>query len=64
MYLALKKVYVKNAKRVTKYFKILNKARAYLQTILKAPVKFQEDRSKTVEAARTRYIITDTVLWY
>ena len=29
-------------------FKILKKTHAYLQTILKAPVKFQKDRLKTV----------------
>ena len=29
-------------------FKILKKPHAYLQTILKAPVKFQKDRLKTV----------------
>ena len=36
-------------------FRILEKPRAYLQAILKAPVKFQKDRLKTVGGvARTK----------
>ena len=33
-------------------FRILKKPHPYLQTILKAPVKFQNDRTKTVEELR------------
>ena len=40
---------LKNAKKVIKYyFRILKKAHAYLQAILKAHVKFQKDQPKTV----------------
>ena len=35
----------------------MNKAHAYLQTIIKAPVKFQKDQPKTVGVARTRYLV-------
>ena len=39
-------------------FRILKKTHAYLQTILKAPVKFQKDRSKTVGGVKgTRYLL-------
>ena len=39
-------------------FKILKKPHAYLQTILKAPVKFQKDRPKTVGGVKgTRYLL-------
>ena len=39
-------------------FKILKKTHAYLQTILKAPVKFQKDRTKTVGGVKgTRYLL-------
>ena len=39
-------------------FRILKKQYAYLQTILKAPVKFEKDWPKTVGGvARTRYIL-------
>ena len=39
-------------------FRILKKTNAYLQTILKAPVKFQKDRLKTVvEVTGTRYLL-------
>ena len=39
-------------------FKILKKPHAYLQTILKAPVKFQKDRLKTVVGVMgTRYLL-------
>ena len=39
-------------------FRILKKAHAYLQTILKAPVKFQKDRLKTVVGVTgTRYLL-------
>ena len=53
-------------------FRILNKAHAYLQTILKASVKIQKDRPKTVggggggggggfeDRVHTPYIL----LWY
>ena len=38
-------------------FRILKKPHAYLQTILKAPVKFQKDRTKTVGGVKgTRYL--------
>ena len=43
-------------------FRILKKPHAYLQTILKAPVKFQKDRTKTVEGVKgTRYLLKS---WY
>ena len=39
-------------------FRILKKPHAYLQTILKAPVKFQKDRLKTVVGVTgTRYLL-------
>ena len=39
-------------------FRILKKPHAYLQTILKAPVKFQKDRTKTVGGVKgTRYLL-------
>ena len=39
-------------------FKILRKPHAYLQTILKAPVKFQKDRLKTVVGVTgSRYLL-------
>ena len=39
-------------------FSILKKTYAYLQTILKAPVKFQKDRLKTVVGVTgTRYLL-------
>ena len=39
-------------------FRILKKQYAYLQTILKTPVKFQKDLPKTVGGvADTRYIL-------
>ena len=46
-------------KKVTKNnFRILKKAHAYLQTISKASVKFQKDKSKTVgEVTWTRWIL-------
>ena len=48
-----------NAKKVIKNnFRILKKQYAYLQTILKTSVKFQEDSPKTVGGvADTRYIL-------
>ena len=40
-------------------FRILKKTHAYLQTILKAPVKFQKDRLKTVVGVTgTRYLLS------
>ena len=39
-------------------FRILKKTHAYLQTILKAPVKFQKDQLKTVVGVMgTRYLL-------
>ena len=39
-------------------FRVLKKTHAYLQTILKAPVKFQQDRLKTVVGVtETRYLL-------
>ena len=39
-------------------FRILKKPHAYLQAILKAPVKFQKDRTKTVGGVKgTRYLL-------
>ena len=39
-------------------FRILKKPHAYLQTILKAPVKFQKDQTKPVgEVKWTRYLL-------
>ena len=41
-----------------KYFRILKNPLAYFQAILKAHVKFQKDRSKTVgEVKGTRYLL-------
>ena len=54
-----KNVYVKNAEKVIKnYFRILKKTHAYLQAILKALVKFQKDRTKTVGGVKgTKYLL-------
>ena len=42
---------------VKNYFRILKKPHAYLQAILKALVKFQKDRTKTVGGVKgTRYL--------
>ena len=38
-------------------FRILKTAHAYLQTIFKAPIKFQKDPPKIVGVAGTRYIL-------
>ena len=39
-------------------FRILKKPHAYLQTILKTPVKFQKDRTKTVGGVKgTKYLL-------
>ena len=53
------KMSVKNAEKVIKnYFRILKKTHAYLQTILKARVKFQKDWPKTVGGVKgTRYLL-------
>ena len=41
---------------IKNYFRILKKPHAYLQTILKTPVKFQKDRTETVgEVKGTKY---------
>ena len=43
---------------IKKIFRILKKQYAYLQTILKTPVKFQKDLPKTVGGVTdTRYIL-------
>ena len=40
------------------YFMILKKQHAYLQAILKTPVKFQKNRPKTVGGVKgTRYLL-------
>ena len=40
------------------YFRILKKPHAYLQAILKTPVKFQKNRPKTVGGVKgTRYLL-------
>ena len=54
-----KKKSVQNVEKVIKNnFRILKKTQAYLQTILKAPVKFQKDRLKTVVGVTgTRYLL-------
>ena len=40
------------------YFRILKKPHANLQTILKTPVKFQKDRTKTVGGVKgTKYLL-------
>ena len=45
-------------KLIKNYFRILKKAHAYLQAILKAHVKFQKDRPKTVGGVKgTRYLL-------
>ena len=45
-------------KVIKNYFRILNKPHAYLQAILKAHVKFQKDRPKTVGGVKgTRYLL-------
>ena len=50
---------LKKAEKVIKnYFRILKNAHAYLQAALKAHVKFQKDRPKTVEGDKgTRYLL-------
>ena len=41
---------------IKNYFRILKKPHAYLQTILKTPVKFQKDRTETVGGVKgTKY---------
>ena len=43
---------------IKNYFRILKKPYAHLQTILKTPVKFQKDRSKTVGGVKgTKYLL-------
>ena len=43
---------------IKNYFRILKKPHAYLQTILKTPVKFQKDRSETVGGVKgTKYLL-------
>ena len=43
---------------IKNYFRILKKPHAYLQAILKAHVKFQKDRTKTVGGVKvTRYLL-------
>ena len=45
-------------KSINKYFQDSEKAHAYLQAIVKTPLKFEKDRHKTVgEVAGTRYIL-------
>ena len=53
------KMSVKNAEKVIKNkFRILKNPHAYLQAILKAHVKFQKDRPKTVGGLKvTRYLL-------
>ena len=50
---------LKNAEKVIKnYFRILKKTHAHLQTILKTPVKFQKDRTKTAGGVKgTKYLL-------
>ena len=44
--------------KMRKYFRILKKPHAHLQTILKTPVKFQKDRTKTVGGVKgTKYLL-------
>ena len=52
------KMSVKSGEKVIKnYFRNLKKTHAYLQAILKALVKFQKDRTKTVGGVKgTRYL--------
>ena len=53
-----KSLQVKNAKNVIKNnFRILKKQYAYLQTILKAPVKFEKDWPKTVGGVAGRRMV-------
>ena len=48
----------KKKKMIKNNFMILKKPHAYLQTILKAPVKFQKDWLKTVGGVEgTRYLL-------
>ena len=43
---------------IKNYFRILKKPHAYIQAILKAHVKFQKDRPKTVGGVKgTRYLL-------
>ena len=43
---------------IKNYFRILKKPHAYLQTILKAPIKFQKDRTKNVGGVKgTMYLL-------
>ena len=43
---------------IKNYFRILKKPHAYLQTILKTPVKFQKDRTETVGGVKgTKYLL-------
>ena len=43
---------------IKNYFRILKKPHAHLQTILKTPVKFQKDRTKTVGGVKgTKYLL-------
>ena len=43
---------------IKNYFRILKKTHAYLQTILKTPVKFQKDRTETVGGVKgTKYLL-------
>ena len=53
------KMSVKNAEKVIKnYFRILKKPHAHLQTILKTPVKFKKDWTKTMGGFKgTRYLL-------
>ena len=55
------KMSVKNAEKVIKnYSKILKKPHAHLQTILKTPVKFQKDRTKTVGGVKGKKYLLKT----
>ena len=43
---------------IKNYFRILKKPHAYLQTILKTPVKFQKDQTETVGGVKgTKYLL-------
>ena len=45
-------------KVIKNYFRILKNSHAYLQDILKAQVKFQKDRPKTVGGVKgTKYLL-------
>ena len=58
MVLGLEKSLLKMKKNVIKNnFKILKKQYAYLQTILKAPVKFEKDWPKTVGGVAGRRMV-------